>query len=186
MDSKGFRIKGNPDFVRQPPYWLMENEVERVLQGTESFPSPDSRFSAYAAPMADGRLVTDYRQRCVTRAPPGTQFATKQWTIHNTDEIARLSRFRQVQNTGQALGTANTELPPKVLQSCTPYECKMTAGSDIGIGIERTDKAPPLFGTFTFPPDAATLASNKTHTQLNQRIEYGRNTPGRWVHLYQE
>ena len=42
--------------------------------------------------MSDGRLVTDYRDKCVTRAPPGTQFAVKSWTIQNTDEIIRLSR----------------------------------------------------------------------------------------------
>ena len=185
MDDKGFRIKGNPDFVRQSPYWLLEREVERVMHSTETYPSSDSRFSAYAAPMADGRLVTDYRQRCVTRAPPGTQFATKQWTVHNTDEIIRLSRSRQVQNTGQALGSANTELPPAVLQSCTPMQCQMMAGADIGLGIERIDKAPNLFGTFTFPPDMQTLAANKTHLELNKKVEYGRNTPARWINLYQ-
>ena len=103
--------------------------------------------------MADGRLVTDYRQACVTRAPPGLQFATKQWTVHNTDEIIRISRDRQVQNTGQALGTANTELPAAEYQQCSVESCTFApSGSRNGLGLERTDKAPYLFGTFDFPP----------------------------------
>ncbi len=182
MDAKGFRISKFP----QPPSYLVKQETMREIDAAKTTPAPDSRFSAYAAPLSDGRLVTDYRQSCVGRAPPGSQFAVKSWSIHNADTIMEISRLRQVQNTGQALGTANTELPPEAIQTCTPESCKIQySGYSDGIGIERTDKAPPLFGTFTFPPSYATLAKNKNHTELNKTIEYGRNTPTRWGHLYQ-
>lgn len=186
MDSKGFRIRSEPDLVVQPGRTIVNQETTREFEATKTVPAPDSRFRAYAAPMADGRLVTDYRDKCVTRAPPGTQFAVKEWTVKNTDEIIRLSRDRQVQSTGQAMGSAPTELPPAVLQKCSPTGCDIYgSGYTGGLGIERTDKAPPLFGTFTFAPDAATLSRNRNFTALNTTVEYGRNTPTRWSHLYQ-
>ncbi len=186
MDRRGFRKRATPDLVRQPSSYIVEQETDREIEATKTIPAPDSRFHAYAAPMADGRLVTDYRNHCVTRAPPGTQFAVKNWTIHNTDDIIRISRQRQVQSTGQALGTAATELPPAQTQQCSPEGCDIrSSGYKGGLGIERTDKAPPLFGTFTFPPSAVTRAKNTTSVELNTMIEYGRNTPSRWSNLYQ-
>jgi hypothetical protein len=186
MDSRGFRRRATPDLVRQPSRVLVDQETQREIDATKTIPAPDSRFHAYAAPMEDGRLVTDYRDRCVTRAPPGTQFAVKNWTVHNTDDIIRISRQRQVQSTGQALGTAATELPPAQLQTCSPESCMIRPSNYTnGLGIERTDKAPPLFGTFTFPPSAVTRANNTTSVELNSVVEYGRNTPSRWSNLYQ-
>jgi hypothetical protein len=186
MDRKGFRIRSEPDLIPNPPRTIVNQETIREFEATKTIPAPDSRFHAYAAPMSDGRLVTDYRDKCVTRAPPGTQFAVKGWTVQNTDEIIRLSRDRQVQLTGQSVGTANTELPPAQYQHCSPYSCDIQdSGYAYGIGIERMDKAPELFGTFTFPPSAATLAKNTTSTSLNRISEYGRNTPKRWANLYQ-
>ena len=186
MDRKGFRLKSEPDLVIQPPRTIVNQEVTREIDATKTVPAPDSRFRAYAAPMADGRLVTDYRDKCVTRAPPGTQYSVKGWTVHNTDEIIQISRDRQVQNTGMALGTAQTELPAAMYQQCTTTGCEIYgSGAYGGLGIERKEPVPELFGTFDFTPNAATLANNRTFTALNKTVEYGRNTPGRWHNLYQ-
>lgn len=186
MDRKGFRYASEPDLVRQPSRTIVNQEVTREIEATKTVPAPDSRFRAYAAPLSDGRLVTDYRDKCVTRAPPGTQYSVKGWTVKNTDELIRISRDRQVQMTGQALGTAETELAPALIQQCTPSGCSIqSTGYMGGIGIERHDAAPELFGTFDFPPNPITIANNKEFTQLNGRIEYGRNTWQRWNHLYQ-
>jgi len=186
MDSKGFRLKGEPDLTVQPSWFTVKKETQREIDATKTVNAPDSRYSAYAAPLEDGRLVTDYRQSCVTRAPPGQQFATKNWTVHNADDIINISRSRQAQTTGQALGTANTEVPPSILQKCTPTECEFYgSGMVMGIGIERKEGVPQLFGTFTVNPTAVTLAGNVKHIDLNTTIEYGRNTPSRWWNLYQ-
>ena len=91
MDRQGFRLASTPDLVRQPPRAMVRQETTREINATKTTPAPDNRFRAYAAPMADGRLVTDYRDKCVTRAPPGTQFAVKEWTVKNTDEIIHIS-----------------------------------------------------------------------------------------------
>ena len=186
MDRKGFIVRSKPDFIINPPRTLVQQEVQREIESEKTTPAPDSRYHAYAAPMEDGRLLTDYRQACVTRAPPGTQFAVKQWTVHNTDELVRISRLRQVQSSGHSLGSADTVLPPAVLQQCNPESCSIqqTHYRD-GLGIERTDAAPELFGTFQFPASAVVKANNTKSTGLNKDIAYGRNTPSRWINLYQ-
>jgi hypothetical protein len=184
MDSLGFRL---PQYPSQPPASIVKKETDREINATKTVPAPDSRFEAYAAPLEDGRLVTDYRPSCATRAPPGTQFAVKQWTIHNAEEIARVSRKRHAELTGHVLGTAATEMPFALTQDCTPYQCHIQptqVGIAGGIGIERMDVAPELFGTFTFAPSASLLAQNKTHTELNRQVLGGRNTPTRYTHLY--
>jgi hypothetical protein len=186
MDSKGFRLKSEPDLVVQPSRSRTQQEVTRETDAQKTCAAPDNRFRAYAAPLEDGRLVTDYRQACTTRAPPGQQFATKQWIVQNTDEVIRISRERQVQDTGHALGTAPTEAPALTYQQCAPTGCEFFgSGHPYGIGLERTDKCPPLFGTFTFPPNPNTIARDREFTALNSRVEYGRNTPSRFAHLYQ-
>jgi len=184
MDGNGFRIDDNSGVIHQPSWWTLRQETTRETEATKTTPVPSSRYSAYAAPMEDGRLVTDYRQACVTRAPPGTQYAVKQWTIHNADEIVRLSRARQVQNTGQALGSARTGVEPYAYQQCSTEKCHFYGGSPDGIGLERIEPTPELFGTFTFAPDTTTLSKNKNHIKLNELNEYGRNTSSRWSDLY--
>lgn len=183
MDSHGFRL---PQYPAQPPASVVKKETDRELNAMKTIPAPDSRYEAYAAPLEDGRLVTDYRPSCATRAPPGTQFAVKQWTVHNANEIARISRKRQAELTGHVLGTAATVPPPAVLQSCSPSACQIRPTNyAAGLGIERADSvAPPLFGTFTFEPTAEVLRHNKTHLELNSELMGGRNTPARYSHLY--
>lgn len=186
MDSKGFRLNDHANIIHTPSNWQLKQEVTREIDASKTVPTPDSRYNSYAAPMEDGRLVTDYRPACVSRAPPGSQLAVKQWTIHNTDEIIRISRSRQVQNTGHALGSANTELPPKVYQECTTETCqRYSSGNPNGLGVERIDPTPELFGTFTFSPEMYILSQNKNHLELNRLNEYGRNTTKRWKNLYQ-
>jgi hypothetical protein len=181
MDSKGFRLNDHASIIHQPSWSQVKQETTRELEATKTDARSDNRYQAYAAMMEDGRHVTDYRQACVSRAPPGSQFAVKQWTIHNADEIVRISRRRQVQNTGQALGSAQTELPAAAYQQCNTEKCSFYKGSPDGVGLERVEPTPPLFGTFTFPPD--TMTKNTKHIELTRYNEYGRNTTKRWENM---
>ena len=185
MDSKGFRLNDHAEIIHQPSGSQLNQETTRESEATKTTPAPNSRYLAYASMMEDGRLVTDYRQSCVTRAPPGTQFAVKQWTIHNADQITNISRSRQVQNTGQALGSVHTELPASVYQQCNTEKCNFYKGSSDGVGLERIEPTPPLCGTFTFPPDMVTKSKNKASIGLTHINEYGRNTSSRWKNLVQ-
>lgn len=183
MDSKGFRLNTYSEIIHQPSWSQIKQETTRESEATKTTPAPDARYSSYAAPMEDGRLVTDYRQACVSRAAPGTQFAVKQWNIHNAEQIARISRSRQIQNTGQALGTAKTALPAAAYQQCNTERCNFYKGSPDGVGLERIEPTPPLFGTYTFPPDMNTISKNKVHIGLTRLNEYGRNTSTRWNNM---
>jgi hypothetical protein len=185
MDSKGFRLNDHAEIIHQPSWSQLSQETTRESEATKTDSRSDNRYWAYAAMMEDGRHVTDYRQACVSRAPPGTQFAVKQWTIHNADEIVRISRRRQVQNTGQALGSAKTELPAAAYQQCVTEKCNFYKGSPDGVGLERIEPTPPLFGTFTFPPDMNTKTAHTKHIELTRVNEYGRNTSRRWINLVQ-
>jgi len=181
MDSAGFRI---PQLPKQPKYQTVKKETDREINSTKTYPAPDNRYQDYAAISEDGNFITDYRQACVTRAPPGQQFAVKQWTVHNAEQIAQISRRRQAESTGHVYGTANTELPGKLYQQCTVESCSITpANYTSGVGIERLDKAPPLFGTFTFKPQVR-INSNHNHISLNKEFAGGANTPSRWSMLY--
>ena len=184
MDTKGFRLNDHAEAIFQPSWRQVKQETIRETEATKTIPVSDSRYSAFAAPMEDGRLVTDYRQACVTRSPPGTQYAVKEWTIKNADEIIRISRSRQVQNTGHAIGGTDTSISAQSYQQCTPVKCNFYGGVADGIGLERIEPTPELFGTFIFDPDLNTTSKNNKHIELTNKNEYGRNTSQRWNSLF--
>jgi len=176
MDSQFFRVPTQPNYYQG----LSRTQAERVATNTivstrNTQPSMDSRFPGWAAPMADGRLVTDYRPHCNQNIPAGKQFATKEWIQTNTDDIIEVSRARQATITGAIYGNDNTvEAPPESLVKCDKVECVfLPSGKRDGIGTERVyDKSPDLFGTFTFPR----MKAPAPHVGLNQRFEGGRNS----------
>jgi hypothetical protein len=184
MDNKGFRL---PQYPKQPSSSFVKQEANREIdaQALKTYPAPDNRYNAYAAVMEDANFITDYRQSCVTRAPPGSQYAVKQWTIHNSDQVMNISRKRQAEQTGHVLGSADTELPAAQFQSCTTNSCSIVnSGTSYGVGIERMDKSPALFGTFQFSPNKDVLQNNTRHIDVNKEVNGGRNTPSRWNVLY--
>jgi hypothetical protein len=176
MDSQFFRVATQPNYY----HGLSSYQAERLANKTtvssrNTQPSMDSRFPGWAAPMADGRLVTDYRPHCNQNIPAGKQFATKEWIQTNTDDVIAISRARYAQATGAIYAFDNTvEAPPQSLVKCNKVECVfMPANTQDGIGVERVyDRAPALFGTYQLPKMRAPVA----HVGLNQKFEGGRNS----------
>lgn len=176
MDSQFFRVPTQPNYYSG----LSSYEAGRLANKTavssrNTQPSMDSRFPGWAAPMADGRLVTDYRPHCNQNIPAGKQFATKEWIQTNTDDLIAVSRARFAQSTGAIYAFDKTvEAPPENLVKCDKVECVfMPSGKYNGIGTERVyDKAPELFGTYQLPK----MRAPKAHVGLNQRYEGGRNS----------
>lgn len=176
MDSQFFRVPTQPNYY----HGLSSTQAEKVARATavstrNTQPSQDSRFPGWAAPMADGRLVTDYRPHCNQNIPAGKQFATKEWIQTNTDDIITISRMRQAEVTGAIYAFDSTvEAPPQSLVKCDKVECTfMPADTTNGIGVERVyDRAPDLFGTFQVPKRRAPAS----HVGLNPKFEGGRNS----------
>lgn len=180
MDSHFFRVPTKPN-----PYkynMLSSSQAEKVATTTivsarNTAPSQDNRFPGWAAPMADGRLVTDYRPHCNENIPAGSQYATKEWVQKNTDEIIALSRKRQAEMTGAIYGLDPSVVPPpENIQKCDPMGCDiMPTSAPDGIGLERVyDKAPALFGTFSYPVQKDPYPPK---IGLNKVFEQGRNSP---------
>ena len=176
MDSQFFRIATQPNYY----HGLSSYEAERVANKTtistrNTQPSMDSRFPGWAAPMEDGRLVTDYRPHCNQNIPAGKQFATKEWITTNTDDVIAISRQRYAESTGAIYAFDMTvEAPPESMVKCDKVSCEfMPSGKYNGIGTERVyDRAPELFGTYQVPK----VRAPRAHVGLNPRFEGGRNS----------
>lgn len=175
VDNQNFRLPTTPNFYAGPPRPFVSPFTKQIAPATPYVgPIPDARFPQWAAKMSDGRLVTDYRPKCSQNIPTGTQFATRQWMQHNADSIVHASRQRQTARTGAGGGFDTSVVPsPAVLMKCTPFSCGVIPGARDGVGMERKEGCPELFGVFA--ESAATAApapANRT-----QRYEGGRNTP---------
>ena len=176
MDSKLFRLPTAPNFYSAI---AAANPFDIGHQQKRSQnPTPDVRFPGWAAPMSDGRLVTDYQNHASRNIPTGQQFATKEWMTKNAVEIMRIGRERYAEQTGAIYGMDPSVVPPPaMIVSCQTDNCERTQTNfEGGIGTERADsEAPELFGTWEFQAWAASGA--KPVVPLTTRFEGGRNTP---------
>jgi hypothetical protein len=174
MDSKLFRLPTQPNFYAAIDSANPFNTEQKAKRS--ELPTEDIRFPGYAAPMSDGRLVTDYTNHCSKNVPTGQQFATKEWMTKNAIQLIQLSRSRFAERTGAIYGVDYTVVPPAaVVVKCETYDCFRLPRNEPGaIGTERNDAVPELFGTWM----QATVPRPATqHTQLTRVYEGGRNTP---------
>jgi hypothetical protein len=153
MDSKLFVLPTNPNFYSKPsPAVSKQTAFSRTFPDGQYYvgPAPDSRFPGWSGPMEDGRLATDWRPHCNRNVPAGLQFGTTQWMQRNADQIITVSRERQSMDAGANLGFDNTIVaPPKNIVSCDIMKCGYSqTGLPYGIGTERQEPVPELFGTF--------------------------------------
>ena len=175
MDINGFREAQSPWFFTQPPTYLVETRaVAAVVPTKTTAPTQDSRFPGWAAPMEDGRLLTDYRSQSQLNIPAGMQYATTRFMQRNATEIMETARKRQATAVGAGLPYDSvTEMPPAGYVSCTPFQCEVARGSAKGVGIVRREPVPELFGTFS-PSRPSMFNPAKP---LGTRVEEGgRNT----------
>jgi hypothetical protein len=175
MDAKLFRLPTKPNFYAAIG---TANPFDVDQRGRyNQVPTPDSRYPGYAAPMSDGRLVSDYQPHCSQNIPTGSQFATKEWMTKNAMDIMRISRERNSKQTGAIYGADPTTVPPPAMVvTCARANCsRMVTEAPGGIGMERAGAAAPeLFGTWEVPNAGAPPPTKIT---LTQKYEGGRNTP---------
>jgi hypothetical protein len=181
LDQPGFTQDTRPNLYPSPSYGTAYKQARRVdfAPQKDIEPGRDARYSAYAAPMSDGRLVTDYRPQCSKNIPSYAQYTTKQWMVNHTDQIIQESRKRQVEWSGASLPLANTVPPPANIVHSNPFYSEVdSSGVNGGIGVERANsKAPQLFGTFTYEPTMNEIRNNRKNISLTKYYEGGRNSP---------
>jgi hypothetical protein len=171
MDARPFN-----KLYSENPRGTLDGATHVLRDFAKTMPTPDSRYPDYAAPMDDGRLVTDYRPNCSTRAPYGHQNATKAWLVENSQDVINVARMRQAEYTGAIYGAPFRGPAPAAVQTCSVYGCSYTEGSSTGVGVERANSvAPPLPGTFDPRPFYGALQKPTQRTGLNRRNEGGRN-----------
>lgn len=175
MDVNGFREAQSPFFYNQPPTYLVEVTTARVALPPQktTLATPDSRFPGYAAPMNDGRIVTDYRSHCETSIPSHQSYAVRHWMQRNGDEILTTSRARQAAAVGAGQPRADTEMPARSFVQCDTQVCVREGGERMGVGQVRRETVPPLFGTFA----PAGRFGSRPRVPLTTNYEGGRNTP---------
>lgn len=167
MDSKMFRLPTSPNFYRS-------SAPVDIRSAPRSIPAPDSRFPGWPAPMSDARLVTDYMPHCSKNIPAGKQFPTKAWMQKNADDIIDFARKRSAESMG-GMFTYDSSVVPKPLAvvKCTRSECSRRATeAPGGIGVERLDGVPELFGTYSIQ----SMESPKGRTSYTVTSEGGRNS----------
>jgi len=157
----------NSQFVEEVGY-----KIDPPLKQT--FQVDDVRYPGYGAPMADARLITDYRMHCTTNiAPPKYGNSIRSWMQRNTEGIIQTTRHRQAERYGSYFYGAVEPMPPSIVQKCDEYECNIyNTGNKYGLGIERDERVPSLFGTFA----GQTRDSPAKKTPLTSVYEGGRNT----------
>ena len=173
MDAKNFRTQTAPNYYDGAANRISKAPLTNATQ-IQTDPTADVRFPHWAAPMSDGRLTTDYRPNCAKNVATGSQYGTKQWMIHSADSIMKESRERQARRTGAGTPFDSSVVPPPAaIVKCTPFVCAILPVSKRGIGIEREDECPSLFGTFA--ESGATGSS--VPPSRTRRYEGGRNAP---------
>jgi hypothetical protein len=180
-NQAGFSKDTQPNLFTNPAFGSEYRAAQQayIPPAKDVYPARDNRYPAYAGPMADGRLVTDYRPHCSKNIRPALQYNTKQWLIHHASDVMDESRRRQVEWSGASFALANTVPPPAEVVHSNPFysEVNPTHATN-GIGVERANTpCPDLFGTFTYSPTMSEIQNNRKNIQLTQFYEGGRNSP---------
>ena len=169
MDSKMFRLATNPNFYRS------SQPVDiRTVAVNQNVPAPDSRFPGWPAPMEDARLVTNYQPHCESNIPAGKQYPTVRWMQRNADKIIEMDRTVIAKRMGSGFPLDPTVVPPPTsVVQCSRSVCSRTNTEFTnGIGTERLEGVPELFGTYMISqtvPVQGNIAYTRTY-------EGGRNS----------
>ena len=175
MDVNGFRDPQSPWLFATTETNVIETRVRNnEAPSRDTYPTPDARFPGWAAPMDDGRIATDYRPKCSKNIPTGQQFATRGWMQRNADELMNLSRKRQAQLAGAGQSyDPRIEAPPTAYVKCDPTGCAYTEVDAHGVGVERKEYVPELFGTFA---QSSPFFGKQDVPTITRMEEGGRNT----------
>lgn len=175
MDSQHFVKPTKPSLFPKINNAIVERVGYKIdTPDKQTFEIDDNRYPGYAAPMADARLVTDYRMHCATNVAPSEYGnSIRSWMQHNSDAIIQSTRYRQAERYGSYNFGAVEPMPPSIVQKCDEFDCNIyNTGIKYGLGIKRDENVPFLFGTFAGPEKEGHMK----RTPLTYIYEGGRNT----------
>ena len=176
MDSQLFRTQTYPNYTTQYNGKIVKGAVKQMNSiNPVTYPIDDPRYPKYASMMEDGRLITDYKSHCEANGGAESKYGNsiRGFLQHNTDGIIQISRKRQADRVGAQFYMADTVVSPKMVQKCDEYDCTFSITDRKGLGLERPQNVPHLFGTFS----EATMLAPYPNVPLTHVFEGGRNTP---------
>jgi len=158
MDSQLFRKETENPFRKsssKAAFDLIARQIDNPSKIT--VPIDDVRYPNYAAPMEDGRIITDYQPHCSFNVvEPKYGNSVREFLQHNATAIVQVSRKRQAEIAGAQFHKAPTVEGPKMIQRCNEYDCTfITSDYPNSIGLARSEPVPALFGTFSAPTQEA-------------------------------
>jgi len=175
MDSQHFVKPTLPSFKSRINEGIVKRSSEIIENPEKStFQVDNTRYPGYGAPMTDARLVTDYKMHCASNvASPEYGNSIRKFMQRNGEAFIQTSRHRQAERYGSFFYGAVEPMPPKIVQKCDEFECNIyNTGNKYGLGIERDERVPSLFGTFAGPEKEGPAKK----TPLTRLYEGGRNT----------
>lgn len=174
MDLNGFREAQSPWFFTQPPTEIIEIRNKAIVSPAKNtLPTQDNRYPGWAGPMNDGRQG-DYRSKCEANIPTGMQFASRRFMQNNADQLIGLARKRQADAMGAGQSyDSSTLMPAAAYVTCDTGKCMISPGNSRGVGLERSERLPDLFGTFAESMPSMGIPAKPSFTQ---KEEGGRNT----------
>ena len=173
MDSKHFRKVSQPNVYSSYDKVTVDEKqyIKSHFPQAADF-TPDNRYVGWSAIMADGRLTTDYYDHCSKNIPVGKQFPTKHWLQNNASQLIDYNRNHSFPTTKSL--DKSVIPPPSQLLKVTKYGSSLeNTNLTLGLGVEREDTTPDLFGTFS----PQVFEDKPQNEMLTQRFEGGRNTP---------
>ena len=180
LNQSGFSRDTKPNLYHRPAFGTEYISANKALFESvkDAYPARDNRYPAYAGPMSDARLVTDYRPQCSKNIATAQQFYTKLWMVNHATEVKEESRKRQVEWSGASLPLANTVPPPANIVHSNPFYSEVNPTFlQGGLGVERANaNAPELFGTFSYEPTMSEIRNNRKNIAVTKFYEGGRNT----------
>jgi hypothetical protein len=92
----------------------------------------------------------------------------------NADELIALARKRQAESMGAGQSyDSSTVMPPASYVTCDTGKCMFSQGNSNGVGLERRERLPKLFGTFA---ESMPSIGSPAKPSFTQKEEGGRNT----------
>lgn len=176
MDSQLFRNQTSPNFTAAYNGKAITSAVKHMNKtNPTTYPIDDPRYPKRASHMEDGRLITEYQSHCAMNSGVNSKYGNsiRGFLQHNADGIIQVSRKRQAERVGAHIQMANTVVSPKMIQKCDEYDCRFSVTDRKGVGLERSEGVPHLFGTFSEP----TMVAPYPKVPLTHVFEGGRNTP---------
>jgi hypothetical protein len=150
----------------------MYASYEPVKTGNACYTTTNPHYIGAPARMMDGRIMTDYRPRCMSYSSVAAQEmgenVSRKFLMDNAEDLISTGR-RLTDKKNTAVNCVDTMVPELYKRVCTYNGCKTIPGNPIGIGTGRiyvpnaTNAGPQELSDITIPKMFMTYTRDAPH-----------------------